>query len=211
MRDGRSRDPQRTADDDRSFGWSRSSRGSGGSTSWPNRSARPATSTAPTATTSARSGCWGFPGSQPMADGVLEKFIRDYIADNDAPQVEFEWQGGEPTLLGIEFFRKVVDLQRKHCPPQQAGAQQPANQRPAAGRRLVPLPPREPFSGRPEHRRPEEAARRLPRDQGGPADVRPRLRRRQAAEETWRRLQHPDGRPPAKRPAAAGRLPLSLA
>ena len=42
---------------------------------------------------------------------------RDYIAGNDAQQVEFEWQGGEPTLLGIEFFRKVVDLQQKHCGP----------------------------------------------------------------------------------------------
>ncbi len=59
----------------------------------------------------------GLSGHQPMADDVLEKFIGDYIADNDAPQVEFEWQGGEPTLLGVDFFRKVVELQKKHCPP----------------------------------------------------------------------------------------------
>ncbi len=58
----------------------------------------------------------GLSGSQPIADEVLEKFIRDYIADNDAPEVEFEWQGGEPTLLGVEFFRKVLDLQKRYCP-----------------------------------------------------------------------------------------------
>jgi uncharacterized protein len=59
----------------------------------------------------------GLSGHQPMPDDILEKFIRDYISDNDAPQIEFEWQGGEPTLLGVEFFRKVVDLQKKYCPP----------------------------------------------------------------------------------------------
>jgi uncharacterized protein len=59
----------------------------------------------------------GLTGLAPMPDDILEKFIRDYIAGNDAPQIEFEWQGGEPTLLGIPFFRKVLDLQRKHGPP----------------------------------------------------------------------------------------------
>ena len=29
----------------------------------------------------------------------------------------FSWQGGEPTLLGIDFFRKVVALEKKYCPP----------------------------------------------------------------------------------------------
>ena len=58
----------------------------------------------------------GLSGSQPMADNILEKFIRDYIADNDALEVEFEWQGGEPTLLGVDFFRKVLDLQKQNCP-----------------------------------------------------------------------------------------------
>jgi len=29
----------------------------------------------------------------------------------------FSWQGGEPTLLGIDFFRKVVELQKRYCPP----------------------------------------------------------------------------------------------
>ena len=48
-----------------------------------------------------------------MSDEVLEAFIRRYIESVDAPQVPFAWQGGEPTILGPEFFRKVVRLQQK--------------------------------------------------------------------------------------------------
>ncbi len=50
-------------------------------------------------------------------DPTLEKYIRDYIDGNDGSEVFFEWQGGEPTLLGIDFFRKVLQLQQQFCPP----------------------------------------------------------------------------------------------
>jgi uncharacterized protein len=46
-----------------------------------------------------------------MTDRVLSAFIADYIASQPAPAVEFVWQGGEPTLLGIDFFKRVVELQ----------------------------------------------------------------------------------------------------
>jgi len=46
---------------------------------------------------------------------VLERFVRDYIASVTADEVVFSWQGGEPTLLGLDFFHKVVALQRKHA------------------------------------------------------------------------------------------------
>ncbi|MDZ7342351.1 MAG: anaerobic sulfatase-maturation protein [candidate division KSB1 bacterium] len=49
-----------------------------------------------------------------MSDEVLESFIRQYLAANEAPQVNFAWQGGEPTLLGIEFFKKAVQFQQRH-------------------------------------------------------------------------------------------------
>ena len=49
-----------------------------------------------------------------MSDEVLETYVRQYIATQDAPEVSFAWQGGEPTLLGVAFFRKVVALQAKH-------------------------------------------------------------------------------------------------
>ena len=47
-----------------------------------------------------------------MSDKVLAHFIRSYVEAQPTPVVEFVWQGGEPTLLGLDFFRKVVALQR---------------------------------------------------------------------------------------------------
>ncbi len=48
-----------------------------------------------------------------MSDEVLENYIRQFIAGQEAPEVTFAWQGGEPTLLGVKFFRKVVELQSR--------------------------------------------------------------------------------------------------
>lgn len=49
-----------------------------------------------------------------MAPAVLETFISQYIASQKTPEITFAWQGGEPTLLGLDFFREVVRLQSKH-------------------------------------------------------------------------------------------------
>ena len=46
-----------------------------------------------------------------MSDKVLTAYITKYITSQPTPEVEFVWQGGEPTLLGIDFFKKVVELQ----------------------------------------------------------------------------------------------------
>lgn len=51
-----------------------------------------------------------------MDDALLERFIRDYIAAQDGPEVLFCWQGGEPTLLGRPFYERVLDLQERHRP-----------------------------------------------------------------------------------------------
>lgn len=56
------------------------------------------------------------PSSTKMSDEVLELLIKQYISTNDHEQIVFSWQGGEPTLLGISFFEKVVRLQTKHNP-----------------------------------------------------------------------------------------------
>lgn len=50
-----------------------------------------------------------------MSDEVLERFIAGYIAAQPGPEVHFAWQGGEPTLLGLDYFKKIVALQRRHA------------------------------------------------------------------------------------------------
>jgi uncharacterized protein len=54
------------------------------------------------------------PGTGEMSDDTLELFIRQYIEGTTGPQVVFSWQGGEPTLRGIDFYRRVVALQKKY-------------------------------------------------------------------------------------------------
>ena len=51
-----------------------------------------------------------------LANDLLEKFICDYINSQDVEEIAFTWHGGEPTLLGIDYFRTVVQLQKKHTP-----------------------------------------------------------------------------------------------
>jgi uncharacterized protein len=50
-----------------------------------------------------------------MPEPVLESYIRQYIEAQDAEVISFAWQGGEPTLLGVDYFRKVVEIERKYA------------------------------------------------------------------------------------------------
>jgi len=52
-----------------------------------------------------------------MSDDVLESYTSQYIEAQRVPEVTFAWQGGEPTLMGLEFFEKAVDLQKKFQKP----------------------------------------------------------------------------------------------
>jgi uncharacterized protein len=51
-------------------------------------------------------------GQYRMPEDVLNAFIAGYISSQPVPVVEFVWQGGEPTLLGIDFFKRVIELQK---------------------------------------------------------------------------------------------------
>ncbi len=57
------------------------------------------------------------PGCSPqMDDELLDNYIRQYIEGQNTPEIIFSWQGGEPTMLGVDYFRRVVELQKKYCP-----------------------------------------------------------------------------------------------
>lgn len=49
-----------------------------------------------------------------MNDETLEQYIKQHIEAQSSTQVEFAWQGGEPTLLGIKFYQRVVELCQKY-------------------------------------------------------------------------------------------------
>jgi uncharacterized protein len=49
-----------------------------------------------------------------MKEDVLESFIKQYIEVQNAPEINFAWQDGEPTLLGVNYFEKVIEYQKKY-------------------------------------------------------------------------------------------------
>jgi serine-type anaerobic sulfatase-maturating enzyme len=53
-----------------------------------------------------------YPGSRfRMADDLLAAYLRQLIeAQAGAPEVVVAWQGGEPTMMGLDFFRRSVEL-----------------------------------------------------------------------------------------------------
>lgn len=54
-----------------------------------------------------------------MDDATLRRHVEQVIAGTppDAEEIPFAWQGGEPTLMGLDFFRRAVALQKELCPP----------------------------------------------------------------------------------------------
>ena len=59
-----------------------------------------------------------YPGSRlRMSDEVHESYIRQLLEGHQVPQVTVAWQGGEPTLMGLDFFRRSVELQKKYQKP----------------------------------------------------------------------------------------------
>lgn len=54
-------------------------------------------------------------GREPvMSERMLESVVREYIAANDVPEVTFNWHGGEPLLLGLDFYRKALEFEQKY-------------------------------------------------------------------------------------------------
>ncbi len=61
-----------------------------------------------------------YPGSRfRMADELLETYIRQLLESQKLPEVTIAWQGGEPTLMGLDFFKRSVELVEKYRNPEQ--------------------------------------------------------------------------------------------
>ena len=54
-----------------------------------------------------------------MSEGTLETYIRQLLECHAGPEVTVAWQGGEPTLMGLDFFRKSVEFVKKYRRPEQ--------------------------------------------------------------------------------------------
>lgn len=52
-----------------------------------------------------------------MADDVLEAYVKQVIESQREPQITIAWQGGEPTLMGLDFFRRAITLVHKYKRP----------------------------------------------------------------------------------------------
>ena len=125
------------------------------------------------------------------------------------PEVVFSWQGGEPTLMGLDFFRKVVALEKKYAKPFQRIENDLQTNGTLineewceflkANRFLVGLS----IDG------PREIHDQYRVTKGGRPTFDKSLPHGQTAQALRRAVQHPDLRQPVQRPQAAGRLPLS--
>jgi uncharacterized protein len=61
-----------------------------------------------------------YPGSRfRMADEQLENYIRQLIESHQTPEVTIAWQGGEPTLMGLDFFQRSIEYAQKYLRPDQ--------------------------------------------------------------------------------------------
>ena len=59
-----------------------------------------------------------YPGSRfRMADEQLENYLRQLIESHRTPEVTIAWQGGEPTLMGLDFFKRSIEIAQKYARP----------------------------------------------------------------------------------------------
>ena len=62
-----------------------------------------------------------YPGSRfRMADDLLETYIKQLLESHRAPEVVVAWQGGEPTLMGLDFFERSIEYVRRYQRPGQS-------------------------------------------------------------------------------------------
>ena len=160
-----------------------------------------------------------YPGSRfRMADELLETYIRQLIeAHASVPEVTIAWQGGEPTLMGVEFFRRSVELANQYLRPGQRAVLHDPDERHADRRGVGGVLQGERRARRHLDRRAAGAARRISRQQGRQGlvhrrDARPRppARRRGRLERTDDRARRQRRSRPRALPLPARRVPGAL-
>jgi uncharacterized protein len=57
--------------------------------------------------------------SMRMSDEVLEAYIRQLLASQGASEISISWQGGEPTLMGLDFYKRSIELAKRYRKPDQ--------------------------------------------------------------------------------------------
>ncbi len=75
-----------------------------------------------------------YPGSRfRMAGDLQETYIQQLLASHQTPEVIIAWQGGEPTLMGLEFFQRSIELVKTYKQPEQMPGESLPYDRPTAG------------------------------------------------------------------------------
>ena len=82
-----------------------------------------------------------YPKGEPfrMPDSILEEYIIQHIDASPGSVINFSWHGGEPTILGLDYFRKIVALRAQTSAPRPAHCQRDTDERHAPQRGVVPL------------------------------------------------------------------------
>ena len=141
-----------------------------------------------------------YPGSRfRMADEMLETYLRQMIEAHQTPQVTVAWQGGEPTLMGLDFFERSIAYRAEILQAGDDDRVYDPDQRHLDRRRVGRFLQGAQLPGGDQHRRPAGHARRLPRRQRRPTHFRQGDARAQLSAEAWRGVQHADHAAPRQR------------
>jgi len=54
-----------------------------------------------------------------MSEAVLESYLKQQCESQHGPEISISWQGGEPTLIGLDFYKHSIELVAKHKTPTQ--------------------------------------------------------------------------------------------
>ena len=145
-----------------------------------------------------------------MSEATLEAYIRQLLESHRTPQVTVAWQGGEPTLMKLEFFQRAVELVDKHRQPGQTVQHTFQTNGLLLDDDWCVFFKQHGFLVGLERRRSARAARHLPRRPPRPGHLRPGDARLALPAQARGRLQHPvhrQRRQPAARPHGVPLLP----